>query len=79
MFRYFDIFLIPPFQVPRFDMFSDTTQLHAPYVIQLKSLHKCEKHPGEHGQDGHCYINPKGEHLGLNNKKIKEWSAAWVC
>jgi len=46
--------------------------------MQLKQKWSCEKHLGEHGEPGYCYIAATGEHLGLNSRKLKLWAAAIV-
>jgi hypothetical protein len=46
--------------------------------MQLKRKWTCEKHQGEHGEAGHCYVNPMGEHVGLNHRKLKLWATAIV-
>ncbi|KAH7903026.1 hypothetical protein BJ138DRAFT_1198541, partial [Hygrophoropsis aurantiaca] len=63
-------------KVPRKDLFTEEVQLHSKYILQLKSKWPCQKHQGEHGEPGYCYVSPTGEHLGLNNRKLKIWAAA---
>ena len=46
--------------------------------MQLKQQWACEKHVGEHGELGYCFVNACGEHLGLNHRKLKLWAAAIV-
>lgn len=60
------------------DIFSDEVQLHGSIILQLKAKWTCEKHGGEHGEHGYCYVSPTGEHVGLNNRKLKIWAAAIV-
>ena len=59
-------------------MFDDSTQLHGNIILQLKAQWPCDKHHGEHGEAGFCYIDPNGNHLGLNMRKLKVWAAAIV-
>ncbi|KAF9225177.1 hypothetical protein BS17DRAFT_801307 [Gyrodon lividus] len=63
-------------QVPRIDLFTEDTQLHGPIIMQLKKRWVCEKHAGEHGEPGYCFVNTCGKHLGLNHRKLKLWAAA---
>jgi hypothetical protein len=63
------------FQVPQADLFSNQAQLHGTIIMQLKKKWPCQQHRGEHGEDGHCYVNANREHIGLNNRKVKIW--AW--
>ncbi|KAG2131759.1 hypothetical protein DEU56DRAFT_914323 [Suillus clintonianus] len=63
-------------KVPRVDSFSEESQIHGAIIMQLKNKWSCEKHLGEHGEPGHCYIASTGEHLGLNSRKLKLWAAA---
>ncbi|KAF9243072.1 hypothetical protein BU15DRAFT_59952 [Melanogaster broomeanus] len=37
---------------------------------------KCQKHTGEHGEPGYCYIKADGQHFGLNTRQLGTWSAA---
>ncbi|KII87546.1 hypothetical protein PLICRDRAFT_163749 [Plicaturopsis crispa FD-325 SS-3] len=62
--------------VPRLDTFSEAEQLHGAIIVQLKQKWMCQRHEGEHGEPGHCFIDAAGEHLGLNNRKLKLWAAA---
>jgi hypothetical protein len=65
-------------QVPRVGGFSEVEQLHGEIILQLKQKWVCEKHQGEHGQAGACYIDSAGNHIGLNNRKLKIWASAIV-
>lgn len=47
--------------------------------MQLKMKWVCERHQGEHGEPGYCYVDDAGVHLGLNSRKLKIWAAAIVC
>ncbi|KAJ7831897.1 hypothetical protein B0H13DRAFT_2240520 [Mycena leptocephala] len=66
-------------RVPNVDTFSDISQLHGNYILQLKNKWPCAEHRGEHGDTGHCYITSTGEHIRLNNRRFKLWSAAWAA
>lgn len=66
-------------QVPKVSNFSKAAQIQGTFIIQLKQKWVCEKHQGEHGEPGHCYVNPLGAHIRLNPRRLKEWAAAWVC
>ncbi|KAF8808409.1 hypothetical protein BYT27DRAFT_7241680 [Phlegmacium glaucopus] len=45
-------------------------------VLELKKKWPCQNHQGEHGEPGHCYIAPSGEHTHLNPHHLKAWAAA---
>ncbi|TBU25376.1 hypothetical protein BD311DRAFT_669763, partial [Dichomitus squalens] len=62
-------------KVPRLDTYGDTQQLHGHIILQLKSMWPCDRHPGEHGEQGYCYVDTAGQHLGLNTRKFALWSA----
>lgn len=64
--------------MPRLDGYGETEQLHGAIVLQLKQKWACEKHQGEHGEPGACYVDSAGNHLGLNNRKLKIWASAIV-
>ncbi|KAH7903888.1 hypothetical protein BJ138DRAFT_965420, partial [Hygrophoropsis aurantiaca] len=64
------------FIVPRLDAFTEEEQLHGNIIMELKAKYGCERHQGEHGEVGHCFVDASGEHLGLNNRKLKIWAAA---
>lgn len=66
-------------QVPQVENFSDTAQLHGSLILELKKKWPCQSHQGEHGQVGHCYVAPSGEHIRLNALRLKAWAAAIVC
>lgn len=66
-------------QVPRVDNFSDLSQLHGKFIIDLKQKWSCQMHQGEHGEAGYCYVNTMGEHIRLNPLRLKTWAAALVC
>src|SRR6266700_555826 len=66
-------------QVPQVENFSDTAQLHGGLILELKKKWPCQSHQGEHGQVGHCYVAPTGEHIRLNALRLKAWAAAIVC
>ncbi|KAJ7729552.1 hypothetical protein B0H14DRAFT_2640401 [Mycena olivaceomarginata] len=54
-------------------------QLHVTMVMKLDPKWACEKHRGENGDIGHCWINPNGNHTGLNMGKKKMWASAIVA
>lgn len=62
--------------MPHLDGYGETEQLHGAIVLQLKQKWACEKHQGEHGEPGACYVDSAGNHLGLNNHKLKIWASA---
>ncbi|QRV78748.1 hypothetical protein RhiJN_12360 [Ceratobasidium sp. AG-Ba] len=66
-------------KVPRLGDMDPTTMLHGDFILMLKAQHKCEEHCGEHGEPGHCYVWPNGQHLGLNNRRLAMWSAAMAA
>ncbi|KAF8062512.1 hypothetical protein FPV67DRAFT_1672970 [Lyophyllum atratum] len=61
--------------VPQVGAFSEASQLHGHFILQLKQKWKCEKHLGEHGEPGYCYTSDD-RHLLLNNLRFKSWAAA---
>ncbi|GLB45420.1 hypothetical protein LshimejAT787_2500090 [Lyophyllum shimeji] len=61
--------------VPQVGAFSEASQLHGHFILQLKQKWKCEKHLGEHGEPGYCYVSDNG-HLPLNNLRFKSWASA---
>ncbi|EPQ49906.1 hypothetical protein GLOTRDRAFT_26631, partial [Gloeophyllum trabeum ATCC 11539] len=63
--------------IPRVESFPDEAQLHGGIILELKRLHECKEHLGEHGETGYCYKNENG-HIGLNNRRLKIWAAAIV-
>ncbi|KAF9538414.1 hypothetical protein CPC08DRAFT_606382, partial [Agrocybe pediades] len=63
-------------RVPSVEGFSDTAQLHGGIIVELKKKWPCQKHPGEHGESGYCYIPPSGDHIRLNPLRLKLWAAA---
>ncbi|CDO75078.1 hypothetical protein BN946_scf185010.g3 [Trametes cinnabarina] len=56
--------------------FSDEAQINGQIIMQLKAKWACERHQGEHGEPGYCYVDVAGTHLGLNHRKLKLWAAA---
>ncbi|KAJ2932453.1 hypothetical protein H1R20_g4638, partial [Candolleomyces eurysporus] len=66
-------------QVPQISSFNTTTQMHGLYILELKKKWKCEKHLGEHGDSGHCYVSADGSHIRLNGYRLKLWAAAWAA
>ena len=58
--------------------FSDATQLHGRFILELKKKWPCQQHYGEHGELGFCYVTPAGEHIHLNSLHLKAWAAAMV-
>jgi hypothetical protein len=58
--------------------YSPQDQLHVTMVMKLDPKWACEKHRGENGDIGHCWINPNGNHTGLNMGKKKMWASALV-
>ncbi|EDR06779.1 uncharacterized protein LACBIDRAFT_328512 [Laccaria bicolor S238N-H82] len=51
-------------------------QLHSEIILELKQKWPCEWHQGEHGEVGFCYVDPTGNHLGLNHCKLAMWASA---
>lgn len=63
--------------VPRVSQFSNEDQLHGELILKLKKTWPCPTHQGEHGNPGHCYIDPTTHiHYGLNPLRLKRWAAA---
>ncbi|KDR67216.1 hypothetical protein GALMADRAFT_80029 [Galerina marginata CBS 339.88] len=71
-----DVELLYGTKVPRVEGYSAQEQLHGEIIVQLKQKWVCEKHQGEHGEPGACYVDSAGNHLGLNNRKLKIWASA---
>ncbi|KAH6867363.1 hypothetical protein BKA70DRAFT_1133439 [Coprinopsis sp. MPI-PUGE-AT-0042] len=65
-------------KVPQVASFSTQSQLHGLHIMELKQKYKCEKHLGEHGEQGCCYITPSGDHIRLNLFRLRIWAAAWA-
>ena len=65
-------------QVPKVQDFSEEAQLHGQFIVEIKKRWPCQTHSSEHGQAGHCYIPPHGEHVRLNPYRFKLWAAAIV-
>ncbi|GBE84982.1 hypothetical protein SCP_0701660 [Sparassis crispa] len=63
-------------KVPCLDQFSDEMQLHGDIILELKQKWARQEHRGEHGNPGHCYVDPTSQHLRLNNLKLKTWARA---
>ncbi|KAJ6473089.1 hypothetical protein C8R45DRAFT_835651 [Mycena sanguinolenta] len=66
-------------KVPRVEDFSAKEQLHGEMILKLKTKWPCEKHAGENGDLGHCWIDVGGNHVGLNMRKLKIWASAIVA
>ncbi|KAJ7677222.1 hypothetical protein B0H17DRAFT_867710, partial [Mycena rosella] len=66
-------------KVPRVDDFTPQDQLHGSMILKLKGKWPCDKHQGESGDVGHCWIDVGGNHTGLNMRKLKMWSSAIVA
>ncbi|KAJ2929663.1 hypothetical protein H1R20_g7411, partial [Candolleomyces eurysporus] len=63
-------------KVPRLADFSEDEILHGRFIVLLKKRWPCETHLGEHGETGYCYVDPAGQHFGLNMRRLKCWAAA---
>ncbi|KJA18810.1 hypothetical protein HYPSUDRAFT_118568, partial [Hypholoma sublateritium FD-334 SS-4] len=63
-------------RVPKVQDFSEDVQLHGQFIVEIKKRWPCQTHQSEHGQAGHCYIPPHGEHVRLNPYRFKLWAAA---
>ncbi|KAJ7088713.1 hypothetical protein C8R44DRAFT_649479, partial [Mycena epipterygia] len=66
-------------KVPGVDDFSLGDQINGMFALKLKEHWRCEKHLGEHGDVGQCYVDTVGQHIGLNKRKIKVWAAAMAA
>ncbi|CCO35512.1 hypothetical protein BN14_09630 [Rhizoctonia solani AG-1 IB] len=66
-------------KVPRLADMDAPVQMHGAQILKLKETHRCEKHCGEHGEPGFCYVTPDGTHVGLNMRRFAIWGAAMVC
>lgn len=64
--------------MPRTDLFSEQVQLHGAIILQLKAKWTCAQHQGESEDAGLCYIAHNGDHVGLNNRRLKIWASAIV-
>lgn len=47
-------------------------------IMKLDTKWACEKHHGENGDVGHCYVDASGNHMALNMRKKKMWASAVV-
>ncbi|KAJ7856212.1 hypothetical protein B0H14DRAFT_2352800 [Mycena olivaceomarginata] len=65
-------------KVPRVDDYTPQDQLHGAMIMKLDAKWACEKHHGENGDIGHCWIDPNGNHTGLNMRKKKMWASAII-
>ncbi|KAF8833484.1 hypothetical protein BDN67DRAFT_1017509 [Paxillus ammoniavirescens] len=68
--------LIEGSKVPHLENYSDASHLNGHFILRLKQRWKCQKHAGEHGELGYCYIKADGQHFGLNIRRFGMWSAA---
>ncbi|GBE80911.1 hypothetical protein SCP_0306320 [Sparassis crispa] len=62
-------------KVPHLEIVSDEAQLYGAIILELKKLHSCSDHTGEHSEPGYCYKGSH-EHILLNNRRLKLWAAA---
>ncbi|KAJ7880688.1 hypothetical protein B0H13DRAFT_2345482 [Mycena leptocephala] len=58
-------------KVPLMDDFTPQEQLHGAMIMKLETKWACEKHHGESGDVGHCYVDASGNHMPLNMRKKK--------
>lgn len=77
-FFYLSSILTASSQVPSVSSFSSDERLNGEFILKLKAQWKCQRHHGEHGQPGYCYITPAGKCIPLNNHRFDAWAAAWV-
>ncbi|KAF9032739.1 hypothetical protein BJ165DRAFT_1328515, partial [Panaeolus papilionaceus] len=66
-------------QVPQVEAFSELTQLHGHFILELKKKWPCQQHFGEHGQTGYCYVSAASKHIMLNPLRLKTWAAAMAA
>ncbi|KAJ7484964.1 hypothetical protein B0H11DRAFT_2414016 [Mycena galericulata] len=66
-------------KVPRVDDYSPQDQLHGAMILKLNEKWPCQKHAGENGDVGHCWVDAGGNHIGLNMRKKKMWAASIVA
>ncbi|KAJ7051597.1 hypothetical protein C8F01DRAFT_639347 [Mycena amicta] len=66
-------------KIPRVDDYSIQDQLQGDMILKIQNKWKCDKHQGENGKVGHCYIDVDGNHMGLNMRKFRAWAAAVVA
>ncbi|KAG8917604.1 hypothetical protein FRC02_003008 [Tulasnella sp. 418] len=62
--------------IPCLEAFSGQDRLHGQFIRQIEAANICREHPGEHGEEGHCYIGPSGLHSRLTNRAVTKWAAA---
>jgi len=48
------------------------------HVQRPSTAARCNHYTVKEGEDGYCYTNANGEHIGLNNCKLKIWASAIV-
>jgi len=77
-FIFISLLLIINTQIPQVANFDDAVQVNGRFVMELKKKWPCATHLGEHGESGHCYVTPNGEHFRLNPLRLKMWAAAMV-
>ena len=75
-FIYLILLLLIRTQIPQIANFDSALQVNGRFVMELKKKWPCATHLGEHGESGHCYVTPNGEHLRLNPLRLKMWAAA---
>ncbi|KAJ6601564.1 hypothetical protein B0H10DRAFT_1823908, partial [Mycena sp. CBHHK59/15] len=73
-----DVELVHGTRVPRFEDFTPQDRLHGAMLLKPKGKWLCEKHAGENGDVGHCWIDVGGNHVVLNMRKLKMWASAIV-
>ncbi|KAJ7903003.1 hypothetical protein B0H13DRAFT_2233971 [Mycena leptocephala] len=66
-------------KVPRVDDYTPQEQLHGAMIMKLDAKWACEKHHGENGDIDHCWVDPSGNHVGLNMRKKKMWASSIVA
>ena len=66
------------YKVSHLDNYTEIEQLQGSIILQLKMKWSCEKHQGEHGNPGFCYIDLTDGHLGFNIWKLNIWASGIV-
>ncbi|TFK23480.1 hypothetical protein FA15DRAFT_705466 [Coprinopsis marcescibilis] len=57
-------------------LISTAVQINGVFANHLKQQWKCQEHHNENGGPGACYVCPSGEHIRLNNLRLRAWAAA---
>ena len=54
------------------DLYDTETQLFGEHILDIKKMWLCVQH------NGHCWVSPMAEHIGLKPHRLCHWAAAIV-